>query len=253
MHAEMLYAADKIDEILKEELWRGFDAEALDNLQKSIKKYVDEGYGTMGSQYASLFQELGIESQVQIQEFADTVKDSFSDKQKVQILDVGAGHGTRTRYLAAQKGVNVKAIEPSEYFYARHLLELEKEGKLPFGCAMKGDMCHLPFENAVFDGIYCNAVLHHQLYLPGKNIGIEKAMSEFSRVLFKGGKLFILTLLGNHHHLKEHRFFQSLEKEDMEKLAKRNLLNIDTIEEITGMGPFGEKTRWLSVYLTKRN
>lgn len=249
----MLYSADEIDEILTKELWRGFDAEALSHLQTSVKKYVDAGYDEMGYEYANLFDDLSISSQMQIQEYAEKVRLAFPKKEKVRVLDVGAGHGVRTMFLAAQEKLTVKAIEPSEYFYARHLLELEKEGKLPFGCAMKGDMCKLPFENAVFDGVYCNAVLHHQLYLPGKNIGMEKAMSEFSRVLLKGGQLFILTLEGNHHHLRLQRFFQSIDEGDMEKLAKRNLFKIDSMEKITGGGPFGENTRWLAVYLTKRD
>jgi SAM-dependent methyltransferase len=249
----MLYSADELDVILTKESWRGFDAEALSHLQKSVKKYVDDGYSTMGSQYAGLFEELGAQSQLQIVEFSDRVKSKFPEKNEVHVLDVGAGHGTRTMFLAAQDNVEVKAIEPSEYFYARHLLELEKESKLPLGCAIQGDMCHLPYDGERFEGIYCNAVLHHQLYLAGKNIGIEKAMSEFSRTLLKGGTLYILTLLGDHYHLRQHRFFQSLDEEDMQTLAKRNSLKVDSIEQITGMGPFGEKTKWLSVYLTKRN
>lgn len=248
----MLYNAEELDDILTYEKWMGFSEEQLKNLEKSVKKYVDDGYGTMGSHYASLFDELEPESQKVLDNFAQEVEDSAPEKHQLQVLDVGAGHGTRTVYLANKPKLNVKAIEPSEYFYGRHLLELEREGKLPFGCAMKGDMCHMPFENAVFDGIFCNAVLHHQLYLPGKNIGIEKAMSEFSRTLFKGGKLYILSVYGDEHHLRSHRFFQSLNEVSMEKLAKRNLMHIDEMSVVTTHGPFGENTKWLQVTLSKR-
>lgn len=247
----MLYSADVINEILNKESWRGFDAEALFILQQSIKKHVDDGYDVIGNQYVNLFQELSVEFQLQIELFGRKVRENSPQKNNLQVLDVGAGHGNHTVFLAKQKYLNVKAIEPSEYFYARHLLELEKEGKLPSGCAIRGDMCQLPFENETVNGIYCNAVLHHQLYLPGENIGIEKAISEFSRTLIRGGTLYILTLLGEHHHLREHRFFQSLDEEDMRNLARRNLLTIDSMEQIKCMGPFGENTRWLSVYLNK--
>ncbi|MAF30615.1 MAG: hypothetical protein CMF60_00220 [Magnetococcales bacterium] len=248
----MHYTAEQISEILKAESWRGFDAKALTLLEESVQECVDLAYAELGHEYVMLFETLTDHSANQIELFAKRLEMAFPKKSKHYVLDVGAGHGVCTQHLAKQPKVKVKAVEPSEYFYARHLLEMEREGTLPFGCAMKADMCHLPFENATFEGVYCNAVLHHQLYLPGKNIGIEKAMSEFSRVLIKGGQLYILTLLGEHHHIHNHKFFQSLEGADMEKLAKRNLLKVDNLKEVVSKGPFGDQTRWLEACLTKR-
>ncbi|MFT7144851.1 MAG: ubiquinone/menaquinone biosynthesis C-methylase UbiE [Alphaproteobacteria bacterium] len=247
------YTADEIIQILANESWRGFALENLLELEKDIKIHVDNGYDMMGENYAHIFEELSAPSKKQIENFAIRVKDTFPKKHQLQVLDVGAGHGMRTVHLAAQDKVNLKAIELSEYFYGRHLLELEREGKLPFGCAMKGDMCDLPFEAATFDAIYCNAVLHHQLYLPGKNIGIEKAFTEFARVLMKGGQLYLLTLYGEDLHIRHESFFQSLNEQEMTKLAHRNLFQIDEMKQIEGKGPFGDQTRWLEVYLTKRN
>tara|TARA_R110000868_G_scaffold189695_1_gene432851 strand:+ start:37872 stop:38627 length:756 start_codon:yes stop_codon:yes gene_type:complete len=247
------YTPEQIEEILAGESWLGFSMDRLRELETSIKEYVDDGYGLMGAEYASVFDELSDVSKNQIEYFTSKVYESDPAKHRYQVLDVGAGHGTRAVHLAAQDKVNLKAIELSDYFYARHLLELEKEGLLPFGCAMKADMCDMPFESATFDAIYCNTALHHQVYLPGKNIGIEKIMSEFSRVLLKGGKLYLLTLYGDETHFRLQRFFQSLTEESMKRLASRNSFKIDEMKQIEGYGVFGPKTRYLEVYLTKRN
>lgn len=246
------FSSEEIMKVLSDESWMGLSIDKLQELERSIQIHVDNGYEVVGKVYDNNYDELSSVSKKEIELFAGMLRMQFPKRHSLQVLDVGAGHGVRSVYLSAQDKINLKAIEPSDYFYARHLLELEKEGKLPFGCAMKGDMCDLPFENATFDGIYCNAVLHHQLYLSGKNIGIEKAFSEFSRIIMKEGKLFLSTLYGDKPYFRQNRFFQSLNEESMQRLAKRNSFIIDSMEQLEGVGPFGEKTKWLYVYLTKR-
>jgi 2-polyprenyl-3-methyl-5-hydroxy-6-metoxy-1,4-benzoquinol methylase len=97
------------------------------------------------------------------------------------VMDFGCATGTASLSLS-RRGMKVFAIDAS----SRMIEEVKKKAQresLNVTCVL-GDVEQLPFENNFFDGIICLGVLHH---LPNISKGIE----EQSRVLKKGGLLFI--------------------------------------------------------------
>lgn len=245
------YSLDEIQKALADENWRELCDASLANLVADLQNYVDNGYNLQGGDYAKFVCEISEKEQIYFKSLVKKWSETVPHKHKIQVLDVGAGPGGRTAFISNQPEVNLKAIEPSEYFYREHLLPMERAGKLPFGCVMKADMCNLPFENAVYDVVFCNAVLHHTPYFEKKMVGIEKAFSEFSRVLLPEGHLYLLTLHGHAHHFRLERFFQGLDEEQIAKLAKKNRLKVNSIEVVERAGPFGEKTRWAIAQMQK--
>lgn len=95
------------------------------------------------------------------------------------VLDVGCGAGYGTSMLAnvASMAVGVD-VDSSIIEHARSLYPLPKFGK--------GDIMNLPYGKGVFDLVYCFEVIEHVS-------DYKRALSEFSRVLKKQGKVIIST------------------------------------------------------------
>ncbi len=100
------------------------------------------------------------------------------------ILDVGSGAGQIARHLLkySDPGTQVTCTDLSQRMLkrARHRL---RSGTPSFVAA---DLSSLPFADASFDGVTCGYVLEH---LPDPSVGL----SELSRVLRKGGRMYLLT------------------------------------------------------------
>jgi ubiquinone/menaquinone biosynthesis C-methylase UbiE len=110
--------------------------------------------------------------------------DMLPEVKNLNGLDVGCGEGYNTR-LIAKKGAKMTAIDISKTFikYAK-----EKERETPLGITYKvASATNLPFEDQSFD-----FVLSTMTFMDMSNI--QKAFSEVSRVLKKGG-LFQFSIL----------------------------------------------------------
>jgi SAM-dependent methyltransferase len=104
------------------------------------------------------------------------------------VLDAGAGEGRykgyfeHTRYIAYDFG---QGDEGWNY------------GSLD--CV--GDLHALPFEDGAFDGVVCTQVLEHVRFP-------ERVMGELTRVLKRGGHLYLSAPQGWHQHQKPHDYFR---------------------------------------------
>ena len=157
-----------------------------------------------------------------------------SARKKGISLDAGCGNGRNLIGIA--KG--------SEFAYgidaSKEMIRLAekkiKENKLEKTANLiRADVQKLPFENEFFDNVFCLAVLHH-LETEKKR---EKAVSEFGRVLKKGGILLIsvwnryqkrFEKEGKDCKVKwrkddgktEERFYHLFEEEELKKLIEGN-------------------------------
>lgn len=100
------------------------------------------------------------------------------------ILDVGSGAGQIARHLLkyADSEANITCIDLSHQMLRRARNRL----KSPNPNFVTADLTRLPFADGSFDCITCSYVLEH---LPDPQPGL----AEISRVLAKGGRMFLLT------------------------------------------------------------
>ena len=97
-----------------------------------------------------------------------------------KILEVGCAAGRESKVFL-ENGVNVTGIDLS-----KKLLKIAKRNN-PSAKYIEGNFLDLPFENEEFDGIWSHASLVHLETLDE----VERAFSEFKRVLKPGGFLYI--------------------------------------------------------------
>lgn len=96
-----------------------------------------------------------------------------------KVLALGDGFGYAS-YKFAQRGSMVVALDISSYLLASDLYIKDAYFDRVFS-----DMHDMPFKDALFDIVYCSAVLHHSKEL-------EKVFFEIRRVLKPGGRLFVI-------------------------------------------------------------
>jgi SAM-dependent methyltransferase len=102
---------------------------------------------------------------------------------KGRLLDAGCGSGKYSIPLQ-MRGFDVIGVDVSS-----DALKMAKKGSVCRELDIKfleADICHLPFQDASFDVMWCYGVLQHLL-----SDEREFAISEFSRLLRSGGRLFI--------------------------------------------------------------
>lgn len=96
-----------------------------------------------------------------------------------RILDIGCGNGNVLRFLMDQRQGDYYGVDLSE-----KMIE-EARKRLPGDVVLKpADVVSLPFEDAFFDILICNASFHHYEEP-------EKAIGEMKRVLKPGGTLIL--------------------------------------------------------------
>jgi ubiquinone/menaquinone biosynthesis C-methylase UbiE len=96
------------------------------------------------------------------------------------ILDAGCGYGRDAIYFS-DRGFKVTAFDPSTGLIN---IAKEKNSKIDF---LIGDLSTVSFPNGSFDGIWCNAVIHHLSFEDQ-----EKAVSKLVSFLKSGGILYLL-------------------------------------------------------------
>lgn len=107
------------------------------------------------------------------------------------LLDAGCGTGNYARALIDRVGrIEALDLEPAMLQRARAKLEGEAaSGRIRFH---RGSVLELPFEDASFDGVMVNQMLHHLPGEPGDPLaGYRRAFAEFARVLRPGGVLTV--------------------------------------------------------------
>jgi ubiquinone/menaquinone biosynthesis C-methylase UbiE len=97
-----------------------------------------------------------------------------------KILEVGCGPGRESK-IFIEKGAKVTGVDISV-----GLLNIAKE-KNPQAEYINANFLDLPFNNSVFDGVWSHASLVHLETI----MDVEKALSEFNRVLKERGILYV--------------------------------------------------------------
>jgi len=167
-----------------------------------------------------------------------------------KVLDAGCGPG-RDSKVFYDLGFNIFGVDLSS-----NLLKIASQ-KCPQGIFKKADFLSLPFNDKYFDGIWASASLLHL-----ENISdVEKALSEFNRVLKKDGILCVLVKqqmgkektsivtdsLSNHD-----RFFQWFSKIEIKKLLKKSNFSIVSLEDNYPDLAGRKEVKWI-VGLAKKN
>ena len=109
------------------------------------------------------------------------------------LLDAGCGTGNYARALLAHVG-RISAVDMNEPMLERARGKLAAEhrhGRIDFH---RATIDALPFEDAVFDGVMVNQVLHHLDLAAADDYPVyRKVFAEFARVLKPGGAVIINT------------------------------------------------------------
>jgi ubiquinone/menaquinone biosynthesis C-methylase UbiE len=141
--------------------------------EKESKEYFDKVANEWDSMQKSFFSDL---SRKKAFEIANIKKGDL-------IADIGAGTGYITEGLI-NKGVSVIAVDQSILM----LKEMQnKFSEYDFIRYRVGESEHLPIEDSEVDFAFANMYLHHV-------DNPEKSIKEMSRIIKKGGKLFIMDM-----------------------------------------------------------
>jgi ubiquinone/menaquinone biosynthesis C-methylase UbiE/DNA-binding HxlR family transcriptional regulator len=103
------------------------------------------------------------------------------------VLDIGCGSG-RNLPLLATVAENLYAVDSSP-----RMVQLSEHIclKKAMTCSIKlGDMSRIPFDDEMFDLLFCNMVLHHVS-------DPAQGLNECARVLASGGRLLLVELLSH--------------------------------------------------------
>ncbi len=95
-------------------------------------------------------------------------------KEDARVLDIGCGTG-----IAAGFFTKIIGVDPA--------FAMLKHAKMPVVCG-KGE--HLPFHDAMFDGVVCLTAIHH--------MGVAQALKEMQRVVKKDGWIAVSLLKKAH-------------------------------------------------------
>ena len=159
----------------------------------SKKKYFDH--------HANKWDELYY--QTEPEQLTDLMK-RFQIRKGDWILDVGTGTGILLPHLNSLKGKEGKLFALD---FSSEMLSVAKS-KLPHSGIefINSDVENMPFDDEIFDRVICFACFPHF----GNKF---KSLEEMSRILKKGGKLFIAHLLSS-QEIKEHHFSAGEEVKD---------------------------------------
>lgn len=124
-------------------------------------------------------------AEVDYYEFMTSFIEICALKPGMKILDVGAGTGLTSIFLARALSGNFRilAIEPSGEMLERAKSNIEKEGLRDIILIVKAKGEDIPFEDECYDLITSTFAIRH--------MEVEKALTEFKRVLKPEGKIVI--------------------------------------------------------------
>jgi len=131
-----------------------------------------------------------------------------------KILDVGAGQCYYKKYFSHAQ------------YVSQDLCIGDK--KWDYSCVdIISEIYNIPVENESFDYLLCTQVLEHLKYP-------NQAFKEFSRILRKGGKLFLTVPLTWAEHQKPHDYFRYTQF-SLKMLAEEHNFEVESIEKEGGM------------------
>jgi ubiquinone/menaquinone biosynthesis C-methylase UbiE len=148
------------------------------------------------------------------------------------ILDAGCGPGRDTEYFASN-GFRAAGIDS-----APGMIEKATERNNQRAKYAVMDITDIGFDDATFDGVWCNTVMQ---FIPRNQM--KKAVSELHRVLKPGGKMYITFKLGTGEHVRDSdgltRYL--VPKKEVLKLLKRMGFRIEDystfqLNELTAIG-----------------
>jgi ubiquinone/menaquinone biosynthesis C-methylase UbiE len=153
--------------------------------------------------------------------FFDSLEPGTADR-PIEVLDIGCGPGVDVDVFA-EMGYDITGVDVTSSFLR------EGSERVPEAAFVRGDMRHLPFENAAFDGIWASASFHH---VPSTDAG--KTLREYRRVLRPGGNLFISTKrdeeVDDDDTERHFEYYQPAEFRDMLKEAGLRIASMQTTE-----------------------
>ncbi len=163
---------------------------------------------------------------------------------RMKLLDAGCGTGAYSEAVLPHVA-HIDAVDINSGMLniaAEKLCKARVEGLIEFHRAAIDE---LPFEDASFDGIMINQVLHH---LPDSGTAdypaYRRVVKEFSRLLRPGGRLVINTC--SHTQLRDGFWPYVLVPEAVEKICKR-LMPLDKLEGLLEENGFSSITRYVPV------
>ncbi len=107
------------------------------------------------------------------------------------LLDAGCGTGNYAEALI-DRVARIEALDLEPAMLERARAKLEDEAAADRIRFHRGSVLELPFEDASFDGVMVNQMLHHLPGEPGDPLaGYRRAFAEFARVLRPGGVLTV--------------------------------------------------------------
>lgn len=103
--------------------------------------------------------------------------------QDAKIVDIGCGTGSSALVLAKTLGLEVVALDLFPRFISILRERSEREGVSDLVNAVVGSMEELPFPDNSLDLIWCEGAIY--------NIGFERGMREWSKLLKRGGHIAV--------------------------------------------------------------
>ena len=163
-------------------------------------------------------------------------------KEKLHILDIGAGHGLELNYLQKRINTYCLAIE-----YTPKFIEIGAKS-VKYICA---EMMHVPLAANSQHIILHHAALHH-LPLLTEGIAMHLAMAETLSLLKKGGMVDIIHKYGDMPFFdKNGRFFHPFNEKTAQKFLSAFPVKIHTLKKIEIPSPKPSWSEWLHIRLEK--
>ena len=171
---------------------------------------------------------------------------------KAKVLDAGCAAGRDAAELAR------RGIEPIGIDLSSNLIKIAKK-RYPSIKFVQGNFLKLPFKNSYFQGVWAHASLLHLDSVKD----VKKALSEFYRVLQKGGiiHVYVKAQTGRKKYAivkdklsKHDRFFQFFKRNELKKLIKNAGFKMIKIEQYneTEKNPKGRKeVEWIDCLARK--
>jgi len=165
-------------------------------------------------------------------------------KPGARILDVGCAAGRDTRYIK-DHDFEVVGVDLSQ-----KLLDIGKKTHPDIEFVL-ADMRELPFEDASFDGVWANAVMHHL-----DEAEMPAALAEFARLVPSGGVVCVRTKMGE-GRLKTRDIIVEGGEREFSLLSKEKLDQLLTAQGLTkiSLNVSESKSRegllWLTAFYKK--
>lgn len=189
-------------------------------------------YDAMAPQYAERFKSIALTSDRR--QFVEALPLTGST-----VLDAGCGHGRDCRLLESD-GVRPVGLDLSAGL-------LRCAGQVTRAPLVRSDVRRLPFGDAVFDGVWCCAVLLH--LDPGD---LCLALGQFSRVIRRRGRLFVSVRHGEGEELRASsygvaRWFRFYKESEIAEALISEGFSLDTVETAPGIAG----GIWVNVHAVK--